>query len=288
MVDIIDAVYTFASSTNFSPSSWKAPMIALVPAGTGNALAHSSGIAGDGTGGLATMMRGSPRRLPVFRVSLPVGSKALDGEGKVVETYQQRQTVHGAVVFSWALHSTLVADSDTPEYREHGSSRFQMAAKELLFPEDGGAPHAFKGTLSYRARGATEEDWTVVQRREHAYVLLTLVSNLEEKFRISPKSKPLDGIMRLVHFAPFEHSEPATGGKGVMQIMEAAYDGGKHIADKHVEYEQVDGLRLKMEEDDERWRRVCIDGKIFVVPRGDLVEIAREDRDLVELLVLDR
>lgn len=288
MVEIIDTIYTFASSHKFTASSWKAPTIALIPAGTGNALAHSSGIAGDGTGGLATLMRGSPHPLPVFRVSLPAGSKMLDSEGRVVGGYQQRRTVHGAVVFSWALHSTLVADSDTPAYRKHGSSRFQMAAKELLFPEDGGAPHAFRGTLSYRARDADAENWTLVQREKHAYVLLTLVSNLEEKFRVSPKSMPLDGVMRLVHFAPFEHTEDATGGKGVMRIMEAAYDDGKHVDDKHVEYEEVDGLRLNMEEDDERWRRVCIDGKIFVVPKGDAVEVAREERSLVELVVLDR
>lgn len=53
-----------------------------------------------------------------------------------------------------------------------------MAAKELLFPEQGDM-HAWKGTMEYCD---TQGNWKTVDRQEHAYVLLTLVSRLEEKF----------------------------------------------------------------------------------------------------------
>ena len=51
-----------------------------------------------------------------------------------------------------------------------------------------------------------------MDRREHMYVLATMVSNLQEKLRISPLSKPLDGQMRLLHFGPMDAA-------GVMRVM---------------------------------------------------------------------
>lgn len=55
--------------------------------------------------------------------------------------------------------------------------------------------------------------------------------------------------------------------------MAMAYDGGKHVTDPQVRYECVRGLRVEIEEEEERWRRVCVDGAIVAVPAGGRVEV---------------
>lgn len=169
-------------------------------------------------------------------------------------------TLYGAVVASYGLHATLVADSDTTEYRKHGDKRFGLVAKDLLFPEDGGKPHAYKADVSL--------DGKTIERTEHGYVLASLVSNLEKTFTISPASKPLDGKLRVVHFG-------ALGGGDAMEVMKAAYAGGKHIEMNEVGYAAVDTLRIDFKEEGEswKWRRCCIDGLIVGVEKGGWVEI---------------
>ncbi len=307
---IVDIVNGLLSSGPLSPKYAK-PSIALLPLGTGNALAYSTGIAADQTFGLAAFARGSPRPLPLFKATFhhpdPTNGKA------------REQTIYGAVVFSWGLHASLVADSDTPEYRKHGAARFQMAAKENLFPSNGTQPHAYRGTVSVLRKhavaatppsdhlgnlilqpssktnttsatstnSATTEHWEPIPRQEHAYVLATLVSNLEATFRISPSSKPLDGQLRLIHFGPL-----LGGGDAIMRIMGLAYAEGGHIGEAGVGYEAIEGLRIDFGdgpgEEEERWRRVCVDGRIVVVPKGGWVEVRMEERGVCDLVWLPR
>lgn len=122
---VIDIVHSLHIALDAEPAgrTYQPPTLALIPCGTGNALAHSSGITVDNTLGFSSLARGTPQPLPVFRVTLPAGSYALDGEGKAEQSQgdaTSAKIVYGAVVFSWAFHSTLVADSDTPAYRAHG------------------------------------------------------------------------------------------------------------------------------------------------------------------------
>lgn len=100
-----------------------------------------------------------------------------------------------------------------------------MAAQALLSPPDGTPSHVYKGKVtpipaehedepssaSNPISGDTEGTG-LEQKREHMYVLAAMVSNLQEKFCISPLSKPLDGQMRLLHFGPME-------GEKVMRVM---------------------------------------------------------------------
>lgn len=285
IADTLETVYSITPTSIYQP-----PVIALIPAGTGNALANSCNILRDNTHGLRTLMLGSRKPLPVMSVSLPEGSYLLDSEGGMSAADRAvlqsagavpGRTVHAAVVFSWALHSTLVADSDTPTYRQYGAERFKMAAGALLAPEDGSGPHAFGGKLSYKRAG--EEEWTSVQKEEHAYLVCTLVRELEKGFTISPRSRAADGRMWVVHFGPLEG-----GGEGVMEVMGKAYGGGKHVGDERVGYEEIVGLRVEVMEEEERWRRVCVDGKIFVVPQGGVVEVRKpQGRSLLDLMMLD-
>ena len=274
IVDIVNAILPL-----YRPDNYKKPSIILLPLGTGNAMANSSGITGDSTLGLSTMLRGSAREVPLFRTTYSPGARLLVNQGQderpLGGDFDGVPCAYGAVVCSWGLHATLVADSDTVEYRKFGAGRFKMAGKEALYPSDGSLPHAYKGRVSMRREGNGE--WERIPRDEHGYVLTTLVSQLEAGFTISPASKPLDGKLTLVHFGQLS-------GKDAMEIMGKAYDGGKHIWDERVGYEEIDGLRIDFNEEDARWRRVCLDGKIIRVEKGGWVEVQGHAGGVVDLV----
>lgn len=265
------------------PENFVPPVISLIPMGTGNALAHSTKIF-DGTNGLAAWLRGRPRNLPLIRATFSHdrdGAKLLSDEGRkqeeLVKKGANESYFWGAVVFSWGFHAQIVADSDTPEFRKHGVERFKMAAQEALFPSDGAGPHKYQGSLTVQARGDGHSiQWDKLGGSEHCYVLGTLVSNLEETFTISPLSTPFNEEIRLVHIG---HKS----GEEIMRIMGLAYQKGKHIEDKQVDYKDVEGFSVRFDEDEEKWRRVCIDGKIILVEKGGSVEIKRETRVAVQL-----
>lgn len=157
-----------------------------------------------------------------------------------------------------------------------------MVAAELLAD-----PHRYKARLTFtrplsdehKADESREKPGTavpfeesVVERTFHAYILCTLVSNLEKGFKISPASKPLDGRMRVVHF-------DSTDGKEIMEIMQQAYDGGKHVqrGDGVVGYEEVEAMQIDFceEKEDGRWLRVCIDGLIVRVDEGGWMKVKK-------------
>jgi diacylglycerol kinase family enzyme len=276
IVDILNALEDPIDSSKFIP-----PQISLIPMGTGNALANSSGILSDKTIGLSTFARGTPHNLPIFRATFSLGARLLVDEARKEEELPLKDAdgnsfMYGAVVCSWGLHAGLVADSDTTEYRKFGVDRFKMAAGEALFPKDGSDPHHYKAKLSILGRGASQ--WRDLDRTEHAYVLVTLVSSLEKSFTISPHSKPLNDVLRIIHFGPRPGNE-------VMRLMKLAYQGGKHIDDESVSYEEVEAVRINFEsrESEDRWRRICLDGKIVLVEADGWVEIREEKKTLLQL-----
>jgi diacylglycerol kinase family enzyme len=173
------------------------------------------------------------------------------------------------------MHASLVADSDTAEYRKFGVERFKMAAKEALYPAEGSLPHPYKAQVSL-LKG---EKWEVLESKEHLYVLVPMVSHLEQPFCISPGSKPLDGTMHIVYFGP-------TSGDEAMRLMGLAYQGGKHVDDEAIQYEAIDGLRIDFQglEGDGRWRRICVDGKIVRVESDGWVEIQKDARRVLDVV----
>lgn len=267
-VDIVNTMLSSSRSSQFIK-----PVIGLVTMGTGNALANSTGLNCDLTRGLRHFFRGEPHNLPTFSATFSPGSQFLVDEGSRTESLADFDTdpgiVYGAVVCSWALHASLVADSDTAEYRKHGSQRFQMAAKELLAPSDGSVPHVYKGKVTlFKKDSHGQEFQTTLESNEYMYLLATMVSNLEEKLTISPHSKPLDGHLRLLHFGPISSGE-------VMKILGLAFQGGGHVEDEAVGYDDIEGMRVDFDESDSRWRRVCVDGKIIRVGEGGWVEVQK-------------
>ncbi|MCJ1243145.1 hypothetical protein MMC30_000342 [Trapelia coarctata] len=277
-VDIINALLRPPMGIGFVK-----PTIGIVAMGTGNALANSSGLLQDSTKGLRSFLRGKPHNLPTFTAKFSPGSELLTNEGCRSEHLPQEGgyfgVLHGAVVCSWGLHASLVADSDTTEYRKYGSERFQMAAKELLYPSDGSKPHAYKGRVTlFRMNAGGREYPEYLDRSEHTYILATLVSNLEEKFMISPRSKSLDGQLRLVHFGALSSEE-------ILRILGMATSGGGHIREAVVGYQTIEGMRINIQEPDSRWRRICVDGKIVQVGEGGWVEVRKESHNVLDLVI---
>ncbi|KAH8433600.1 uncharacterized protein LDX57_011234 [Aspergillus melleus] len=250
-------------------------------------MASSIGIGSRPLAALVALLQGMPKPIPVFGATFSPGARYVTEEGRSRALIMDHQAddslgprIHGAVVVSWGMHAALVADSDTMEYRRFGADRFKMAANELLFPSSGAETHRYTGTVTFtKSNGqADSERVEIMQTREHMYLLVTLVSRLEEAFLISPESKPLDGCLRMVHFGPLppEHA---------MQLMSDAYRGGLHVKDGHVCYTEIAKLRIDFDEQDEKWRRVCVDGKVIAVEDEGWVEVSKDDKCALNILV---
>ncbi|KIW66736.1 hypothetical protein PV04_06036 [Phialophora macrospora] len=279
---IVDIVNTFTTLLNRSnddvraPSIFLKPAVVLIPMGTANALAWSSGVAQDA---MKNLMEGRPKSLPSFKVAFSPGSKLIVNEGQDREALSDidegEDVTYGAVVCSWGLHASLVAMSDTTEYRKHGIARFKMAAEQLLTEA-----HTYRGKVKWRKQ---KSEWTEVAGTGHAYILATMVSRLEEHFQISPATRPLDGTLRLVLIG----AEPASE---IMRILGLAYQAGQHVTDPKVTYEDIEALRIDLDEEDDRWRQICVDGKIVEVTKGGWMEVTRipgtgmDARRVVELV----
>lgn len=273
---IVDLVNSLSSQPH--SSTYVRPEIVLLPLGTANALFHSINAATENPWGLAALSSRTSKPLPVVTATFSPGSKLLVDEARSTIPLPDGNVLHAAVVVSWGMHASLVADSDSAEYRKFGIERFKMAAKEALYPADGSLPHPYSG----RVKVLTQDgEWKSIGDDKHLYTLATLVSNLEKPFTISPASKPLDGSLHLVYFGP-------TSGDEAMRIMGLAYQGGKHVEDEMVRYEKVEGVRIEMDEVDERWRRVCVDGKIVRVEEGGWVEVRKGKGGIVDVVVVEQ
>lgn len=274
IVDLLNGVESFEDT----PGSSSLPIIALLPLGTGNALFHSThkqaysyehmlGLSPLGWG-LRTLFQGDAYPLPAFEATFPPGSHivAPGTEPDFPDSPLNRpvSSLKGAIVASYGFHASLVYESDTPAYRAHGAKRFGMVAQELL-----GESHAYTADVQLSRPESSAPE--LVPRDTHAYVLTTLVSNLEQAFTISPASRPLDGKLRTVHFGPL-------GGERTMEAMKAAYDGGKHVDLKwddgqRIHYDEVEEIRIEALDEDKRWRKVCVDGTIVGIPKGGQVAV---------------
>ena len=277
LVDIVDVFYR-STQKDLVP-----PNLALFPCGTGNAMANSIGLRSGPLSCLNSLLHGIPSPVPIFTATFSPGSWLVTDEGRKrtpIDTESQSSpshTMYGAVVASWGLHAALVADSDTAEYRKFGAERFKLAAKELLYPSDGSESHRFKGKVTFITNHQGHAQQNTIGGDEHSYVLATLVPRLEKDFVISPQSEPLDGQMRLLHFGPLSSEE-------TMRLMTLAYQGGQHVLEKSVTYTAVEQIRIDFQEDLERWRRVCIDGRIVAVGKGGWIELNKESRQLLTVI----
>ncbi|RYO82812.1 hypothetical protein DL764_009551 [Monosporascus ibericus] len=295
---IVELLNGKARTDSGSRTQIRTPLVAVLPLGTGNALFNSlhkpvkpvggptapSGL----VQGLRTLLTGAAAPLPSFEVAFSRGSRLItytSADGEEADKVKQRADavshLRGAIVASYGFHSQVVWESDTPAYRAHGAKRFGMVAQELLRES-----HAYSAEVEITRPG---EERKRVERDGHAYVLATLVSNLEETFTISPASRPLDGRLRLVHFGD-------VGGERTMDIMMRAYDGGRHVdmrwageggggPEERVGYDEIAEVRLTTLERDPRWRKVCVDGTIVEIPQGGSMTVTVEEEAHLRILV---
>lgn len=267
LVDLLNGIHPSASQ----------PTIALIPLGTGNALFHSLHMPHYTTSpnspshlvlALRALLKGRAAPLPTFQASFSSGAHLVDNDAPN-SLGSPVSELSGAIVASYGFHSQLVWESDTPAYRKHGAQRFGMVAAELLKE-----PH------SYRASVETPEGRIGTEDVPFNYVLATMVSNLEKTFTISPASEPLDGQLRLVHFA-------GATGQRTMEIMGAAYGGGKHVDMEDVGYQAVEQVKVTTFEEDVRWRKVCIDGTIVELPQHGTMLVKKSPEPRLKVLVLE-
>ncbi|UNI21622.1 hypothetical protein JDV02_007598 [Purpureocillium takamizusanense] len=344
VADLLNGIGGSSSSSDGStavPVPPPAPLVALLPLGTANALFHSLHKPVS-TGpsplvlALRTLFLGAPADLPAFRASFSPGARIVSyatsptppsaEAGGKDSNNDAVESLYGAIVASYGFHASLVHESDTPAYRVHGSKRFGMVAQDLLRES-----HPYRARLFIRRPSASASASSTSASapngapppppapayasassppqqplepfppgssdggnggNTHAYVLATMVSNLERTFTISPASTPLDNRLRLVHFGPI-------GGPRTMEVMMAAYDGGAHVGmawddddddgghhHHRVAYEEVDELRVEVREDDDaRWRVFCVDGTIVEVPRRGHMAVEKAKPGLLRVLV---
>lgn len=229
--------------------------VGIIPLGTGNSIALSLGI----TNVFVALERffqsiELKKTVPfyTYEASFPRGSYFIHQN---VKTHTIENPVRFLVVLSWAFHAALVADSDTPELRKHGVSRFRMAAENNLKLNT-----FYNG--SYSVGGETYNG-------PFAYWLVTATSRFEEKFLILPKGNILHPDLYLVLFGAQEDNS----GKYIMDVMEQVYLEGSHLANPDVEYKQIDStsqLKLSVDSPDQR---LCLDGAIVKVPEPGSISV---------------
>jgi hypothetical protein len=124
-------------------------ILCLIPCGTGNALAMSLGTTSIPIGiskifGISETSAVRPKPLPLMKITIQEG--------------RCERVIWGAVVCSWGLHASLVADSDDPEMRrQYGAKRFEVAlefinAYSRLLPNDYYLLHHTFITVCYESK----------------------------------------------------------------------------------------------------------------------------------------
>lgn len=253
--------------------------LCIVPTGSGNALSNSIGH--DGVAhAISRIFLGQAQPLCVVPVKFPQDSYLIRAQPTKVTELQS------LMVISWGFHSSLVADSDSPEYRKYGTDRFRMVAKDLLeknneiyhgelelYNSDTNSPSTLKSP-------ALQSLSTTHVSGPHSYVLFTSVTRLEKSFLISPRCHPpSSGDVYLLRIGAVQSSE-------IMDIMNQAYNNGAHIASDKVMYTKLTSSHLqpttvnndllasvKIQDENPAHRRWCVDGEIVMVPQNSVVSI---------------
>lgn len=216
-----------------------------LPLGTGNAFCHSIGIH-DTIDAMEKLLFGEELEFQLFNATF--------SENSILVHNGERRPIKNRIFFvvaSWALHASLVAESDSPEMRKFGSARFSMAAQNIL-----------KKNPSYYGRLCIHDqvsDTDNITQEEFSYFVLAAVSRFEKQFVISPKSSAMNSDLYLVSFE--YQSDP----DDTMTIMQEAYDNGSHINNKKVSYKKIsksETVELTVLASDTSLNNICVDGSI--------------------------
>lgn len=260
-----------------------------VPTGTGNAISHSIGH-GSVAKAISRMFLGKLQPLANFKVEFPPGTSVVLPDTDFSEppstTTTELSPFHAFAVASWGIHASLVADSDSTEFRKYGIERFKMAAgdnlkreqkyhgpvelsnndtvtsQKVLTSVDSG-DHERKTTTTYESLSRLD--------KPYSYLLFTLLTQLEKGYYISPAGKPPTARELYLVDVPYLPNNE------LQEVLMAPYSGSKHVHDARVNYVRIQPTAneedkesvaavIRPEETELRNRRWCLDGQILLVP----------------------
>lgn len=217
--------------------------------------------------------------LPTVRVEFPSGSYLANAPLPSADPLQ----LHALVVVSWAFHAALVADSDIPEYRKLGVTRFYKAAESNLRREQ-----CYRGdiklfpSLTSSNNSSSSNIKLASDNSTHSYVLFALVSKVEQGYCISPSTRyghtDSNGRPDLYFLRiPFELPNNENNAE-FTRLVTLPGQHGALVHEPNVDYLNVNPAISGSGEDGiagvitaapgqgpQRW---CVDGLIVVVPDG--------------------
>lgn len=260
------SVSEFVNGLAGNPSKGNVNLVVL-PTGTGNALALSLGL-NDLHKALEKLFTAtSPKPLYLYLAALPKDTKILFRGEEVADAPAK---FYFLVVFSWAFHASLVADSDTEELRQHGNERFKIAAQNNI-----GRPQKYDGSVLI---GSSKTEGPF------AYLVITPAQSFEPGFKILPKGDIHEQSLYVLSVG-YEYEEILTG-KYLYDIMIEAYDNGRHVENPKTTYKKAErgdtitihGQNLLPQEN----RRFCVDGAIILLPKQaeSSVEVKSEGNEV--------
>lgn len=282
--EIVNGVLRGVEGTPFASEQFR-PRIefALIPMGTGNAIATSLGI----TGVQDALDRFLAERAVPLRV-MTVSTRSKDANAVSDSNINSNSNYKGwvprvytVVVNSFGLHCATVYDSEA--FRHLGNERFRMAAMKnvenlkqykgqiSVYGDVQTYDRTAKGLAAVSSLDATKP--TMVLPGPFTYMLLTKQAFLEPGFRPTPLAGTSDEWMDLL----------AVQNVGQAEIM-AMFGGtstGEHIGLETVEYLKVKALELETPEKG----RLCIDGEFMDIEAGaeGAVRIEMEEKKDVQL-----
>lgn len=236
-----------------------------IPFGTGNSLALSLGFLDELDAISKLIVSDKPvQPLNLYDLTLPQDTWLLQQDKKIKLL---PHTIKFVIVFSWGFHAALVADSDTPEYRQFGIDRFKMAAGKNL-----------EKLQQYNGKTVISphpDVHTIVDPENlngpFAYWLVTPSKKFEPTFEILPHGNLYDDNLYLVAFNTDEGNS-----NYIMEIMMKVYNKGDHINDNRVCYKKVSAdksITLSFQDLPADKRRFCMDGSILLVPESGEISI---------------
>ncbi|KAG0098098.1 hypothetical protein BGZ93_001132 [Podila epicladia] len=272
--EIVNGVLRGVEGTPFASEQFR-PRIefAVIPTGTGNAIATSLGIAGV-QDAIDRFLVGKAVPLRVMTVSTrsqdtnavsdsnnnnnnSSNSNSNNNKGWVARVYT-------VVVNSFGLHCATVYDSDA--FRHLGNERFRMAAMKNVENLK-----QYKGQISVygdvQTYDRTSRDLATVSSLDatkpttvlpgpFTYLLLTKQAFLEPGFRPTPLARTSDEWMDLLVVQ--------NAGQAEIMDMFGGTATGEHIGLEKVEYLKVKALELETPEKG----RLCIDGEFMDIEAG--------------------
>ncbi|KAF9327708.1 hypothetical protein BG006_009025 [Podila minutissima] len=282
--EIVNGVLRGVEGTPFASEQFR-PRIefALIPMGTGNAIATSLGITGV-QDALDRFLAGRAVPLRVMTVSTRFKDANAVSDSSNNSNNNNKgwvPRVYTVVVNSFGLHCATVYDSDA--FRHLGNERFRMAAMKnvenlkqykgqiSIYGDVQTYDRTAKSLAAISSLDATKP--TTVLPGPFTYMLLTKQAFLEPGFRPTPLAGTSDEWMDLL----------AVQNVGQAEIM-AMFDGtstGEHIGLETVEYLKVKALELETPEKG----RLCIDGEFMDTEAGaeGAVRIEMEEKKDVQL-----